>query len=153
MHLHRHRFLYSILLILLFIYLVIKIFVTPPLLSDVSFGHAYFDKNGKLLRITLSADDKYRLYTPLSEISDYVQQETILYEDKYFRYHIGINPVSLGKATINYFKSGTRQIGASTITMQVARLKYDLNTKTIPGKIKQIAIAVYIDLFYSKDEI
>lgn len=153
MHLHRHRFLYSILLILLFIYLVIKLFVTPPLLSDVSFGHAYFDKNGKLLRITLSADDKYRLYTPLSEISDYVQQATILYEDKYFRYHIGINPVSLGKATINYFKSGTRQIGASTITMQVARLKYDLNTKTIPGKIKQIAIAVYIDLFYSKDEI
>lgn len=154
MRMRRHRFLYWTAFVLIALYIIIKIFFTPPLLADTSFGRAYFDRNGKLLRITLSPDDKYRLYTPLSEISEYVQQATILYEDKYFRYHFGINPVSLAKATVNYFTHGAgRQIGASTITMQVARLKYDLNTKTILGKLKQIALAVYLDLFYSKDDI
>lgn len=152
-HLQRHSFLYYTLLGLILIYIIVKIFFTPPLLKDTQFGNAYFDRNGELLRITLSADDKYRLYTPLSEINRSVQQATILYEDKYFKYHFGVNPVSLLKAALNYFSTGAHKIGASTITMQVARIKYDLNTKTIKGKLKQIATAIYIDLFYSKNEI
>lgn len=152
-YLRRHRILYSCIFVLFIFFLIVKIFFTPPLLSDTNFGKAYFDSNDNLLRITLSADDKYRLYTPLSEISPHIKNATILYEDKYFKYHIGINPVSLLKATKNYFSSGSRPIGASTITMQVARIKYDLNTRTIGGKLKQIALALYIDLFYTKDEI
>ena len=37
--------------------------------------------------------------------------------------------------------------------MQVARIKYDLNTTTPAGKLIQIAAAIYIDAFHSKDEI
>lgn len=152
-HCRHHRFLYISLISVITIYLIIRIFFTPSLLSQTHFSHAYYDRNGKLLRMTLSADDKYRIYTPLSEISPALQNATILYEDKYFRYHIGINPVSLFKATINYFTKSGRQIGASTITMQVARLKYSLNTTRPSGKLVQIATAIYIDAFYSKDEI
>lgn len=152
-HMRRHRILYCLIFALLVIYAIIKIFFTPPLLSDTHFGRAYFDRNGNLMRITLSADDKYRLFTPLSDISEYVQRATILYEDKYFKFHPGINPVALVRAAKNYFTSGARPVGASTITMQVARIKYDLDTRKIPGKLIQIAAAIYIDLFYSKDEI
>ena len=152
-YIRRHRILFSIITIFIFAYIIIKIFFTPPLLSDTHFGRAYLDRNGKLMRITLTADEKYRLYTPLSEISPTLQQATILYEDKYFKYHPGINPIALVRATINYFSAATRQIGASTITMQVARLKYDMDTRQIWGKLKQIAAAIYIDMFYSKDEI
>ena len=152
-YIRRHRILFSIITIFIFAYIIIKIFFTPPLLSDTHFGRAYLDRNGKLMRITLTADEKYRLYTPLSEISPTLQQATILYEDKYFKYHPGINPIALVRATINYFSVATRQIGASTITMQVARLKYDMDTRQIWGKLKQIAAAIYIDMFYSKDEI
>ena len=152
-HMRRHRILYCLVFALLVIYAIIKIFFTPPLLSDTHFGRAYFDRNGNLMRITLSADDKYRLFTPLSDISEYVQRATILYEDKYFKFHPGINPVALVRAAKNYFTSGARPVGASTITMQVARIKYDLDTRKIPGKLIQIAAAIYIDLFYSKDEI
>ena len=152
-YIHRHRMLFFSIAVLVILYLIIKIFFTPPLLKDIHFSKAYFDRNDKLLRMTISADEKYRIFTPISEISPYIQQATILYEDKYFKYHIGINPVSLIKATINYFSAGSRQIGASTITMQVARLKYKLNTKNISGKLKQIAAAIYIDAFYSKEEI
>lgn len=152
-HMRRHRILYCLVFALLVIYAIIKIFFTPPLLSDTHFGRAYFDRNGNLMRITLSADDKYRLFAPLSDISEYVQRATILYEDKYFKFHPGVNPVALVRAAKNYFTSGARPVGASTITMQVARIKYDLDTRKIPGKLIQIAAAIYIDLFYSKDEI
>lgn len=152
-HMRRHRILYCLVFALLVIYAIIKIFFSPPLLSDTHFGRAYFDRNGNLMRITLSADDKYRLFTPLSDISEYVQRATILYEDKYFKFHPGINPVALVRAAKNYFTSGARPVGASTITMQVARIKHDLDTRKIPGKLIQIAAAIYIDLFYSKDEI
>ena len=152
-HLRRHRLLYGVIIALIVIWAIIKIFFTPPLLNDAIFGTAYFDKNGELLRITLAPDDKYRLYTPLSEISPDIVRATILYEDKYFYYHPGINPIALIRATINYLSGAAHPAGASTITMQVARMKYDINTQEIMGKLKQIAAAIYIDLFYSKDEI
>ena len=152
-HLHRHRVLYGIIITLIATWAIIKIFFTPPLLNDAIFGTAYFDKNGELLRITLAPDDKYRLYTPLSEISPDIIRATILYEDKYFYYHPGINPIALFRATINYLSGAPHPAGASTITMQVARMKYDINTREIMGKLKQIAAAIYLDLFYSKDEI
>ena len=152
-HLHRHRVLYGIIITLIATWAIIKIFFTPPLLNDAIFGTAYFDKNGELLRITLAPDDKYRLYTPLSEISPDIIRATILYEDKYFYYHPGINPIALIRATINYLSGAPHPAGASTITMQVARMKYDINTREIMGKLKQIAAAIYLDLFYSKDEI
>ena len=110
-------------------------------------------RDGELLRISLTPDDKYRLYTPLDEISPYVRHATILYEDRFFKYHPGVNPVALARATIDYISGVPHPAGASTITMQVARLKYDMNTRGIGGKLKQIAAALYIDLFYSKDEI
>ena len=135
------------------VWLIIWAFFTPPLLNDVSFSRAYYDRDGKLLRLTLSSDDKYRIFTPISEISPHIINAVILYEDKHFYHHIGINPISLIRAFRQYASNTPHPVGASTITMQVARMKYDINTKTIGGKIMQIAIALYIDLFYSKSEI
>ena len=152
-HLRRHRILYSTIFALIALWAIIKIFFTPPLLNDAIFGHAYFDRNGELLRITLAPDDKYRLYTPLAEINPDIVRATILYEDKYFYYHPGVNPIALIRATINYLSGTPHPAGASTITMQVARIKYGINTREIAGKLKQIAAAIYIDLFYTKNEI
>ncbi len=148
-----HRILCITLATIGFAYLITRLFFTPPLLADIHFSRAYYDRNGELLRITLTPDDKYRIYTPLSEISPHVQRATILYEDKYFRWHAGINPIALIRATKNYFNGAPHPAGASTITMQVARLKYNLDTTRPVGKLIQIAAAIYIDAFYSKDEI
>ena len=148
----RHKFI-SAAFVIAAVYLIVRICFIPPILSDTHFSHAYYDRNGRLLRLTLSADDKYRLYTPLSQIAPDAARAIILYEDKYFYWHPGINPVSLIKATTGYFGGATRPVGASTITMQVARLKYNLNTKKPAGKLKQIAAAIYIDAFHSKREI
>lgn len=125
----------------------------PPLLSNTHFSRVYYDRNGTLLRITLSGDDKYRIFAPLNEIPTTLKRATVLYEDKYFYYHIGINPIALIRATSNYFSGAPHPAGASTITMQVARLKYDLNTARPMGKLLQIIAAIYIDAFYTKDDI
>jgi len=135
------------------IWLVIRLFFTAPLLSGVSFSRAYYDRNGNLLRITLSADDKYRIYTPLSEISPHIINAVVLYEDKHFYHHPGINPVSMLRASRQYISGTPHPVGASTITMQLARIKYDLTSKTFGGKMLQIVAAIYIDLFHSKNEI
>ena len=150
---HKHPRGCNVIGILLLVYIIVWGLFTPPLLSDTHFSRVFYDRNGKLLRITLSADDKYRIYTPLNEISESVQRATILYEDKYFRYHPGINPVALVRATGNYFSGAPHPAGASTITMQVARIKYNINTTRPLGKIAQIFAALYIDAFYTKDEI
>ncbi len=149
----RHRTACLVGAALVALYLITRFFLTPPLLGHIPFSRAYYDRNGQLLRMTLSADDKYRLYTPLRDISPDAARAIILYEDRYFYLHPGINPIALGRALRDYIGGAPRPVGASTITMQVARLKYDLNTKTSGGKLKQIAAAIYIDAFHSKREI
>lgn len=135
------------------VWFIIRLFFITPLLDTTSFSRAYYDANGKLIRITLSADDKYRIYTPLSQISPHIKNAIVLYEDKHFYHHPGINPIALVRAIRQYASGTAHPVGASTITMQVARLKYDINSKTLPGKLHQIVAAAYIDLFHSKDEI
>jgi len=118
-----------------------------------SFSQAIYDKNGQLLRLTLSHDDKYRLYKPLTQISPVLQQVTLLQEDQYFRWHFGVNPYSMVKAIWQTYVLKSRRMGASTITMQVARMLFHLDSKTISGKIWQIIRAIQLELHYSKNEI
>ncbi len=150
---HNKKFVYFILIILTAILalLTLNIVFRPYLLENQSFSRVVFDRNGKLLKLTLNNEDKYRLFVPLKQIPDNLKKSVILYEDRYFYYHPGFNPFSLVRAFFSLF--GGRKLGASTITMQVARITNDLNTKTIPGKIKQIIKAIQIETFYSKDEI
>ncbi len=135
--------------------IIILYFAIPPapLLKDVSFSQRVFDRNGELMRISLSKDDKYRIFTPIREIPASFIETVLLYEDKHFYAHFGVNPVSLAKAFYSTYLQNNRKIGGSTITMQVARLRYGINSSTILGKIHQIIKAIHVELHYSKDEI
>lgn len=121
--------------------------------DGVGYSSAFFDAKGKLLRLDLSPDEKYRLWTPLVDLSPHVVEATLLLEDRYFRYHPGINPVALVRAVWQTFVTKEAKLGASTITMQLARLRYRLKTRTVSGKLKQIAYALSLEWNYSKDEI
>ena len=149
----QHRRGWIIFGVIVLVFWVVRLFIMPPLLNNTHFSRVFYDRNGTMLRITLSADDKYRIYTPLNDITDAVKRATILYEDKHFYRHIGVNPVALVRAAHNYFSGAPHPAGASTITMQVARLKYDLDTTHPTGKMIQILAAIYIDAFYSKHDI
>jgi len=109
-------------------------------------------ENGELLRLTLAADQQYRVWTPLNDISPQLPKAVLLYEDSWFYWHLGVNPQAIIRAAFRTYSGGQQQ-GGSTITMQLARLFYGLNTKSPSGKLKQMALAVWLELRYSKREI
>ena len=123
-----------------------------PLSSYAPGSTAVYGADGELLRLTLAPDDQYRLWTPLAEVSPEYLQALQLHEDRHFRWHPGVNPIALVRAAIRTGSGGVRQ-GGSTLTMQLARLIYRLNTRTVAGKLGQIVDATWLELRYSKGEI
>lgn len=108
--------------------------------------------HGELLRLTLASDDQYRLWTPINQVAKPMQQAALLYEDRWFYWHFGVNPVALIRATFST-ALGTRRIGGSTITMQLARRLYNIDSSNVIGKLKQATFAIWLELRYSKREI
>ncbi|MFZ2314429.1 MAG: penicillin-binding protein 1C [Gammaproteobacteria bacterium] len=146
---------FSITLVIILVSIVLVLFLTPapPLLSGLSYSKAVFDQNHRLLRLTLSEDGKYRLLTPLADAAPLAISATLLQEDQYFYWHTGLNPVSLLKATWQTYFSGKRRVGASTISMQVARMRYGIYSKNFAGKARQIWMALRLEAHYSKTQL
>src|SRR5919109_517742 len=76
----------------------------PPLLDGISFSQCVRDRNGKLLRVTFSTDEKFRIWTPLEEISQDLIDATLRYEDKYYAHHPGVNPLALVRCTLDLLR-------------------------------------------------
>src|SRR6266571_3266920 len=125
----------------------------PPPLDGISFSQCVRDRNGKLLRVTLSADQKVRIWTPLAEISPDLIDATLRYEDKYYAHHPGVNPLALARCALDLLRFHRVTAGGSTITMQLARLRFHLHTRNISGKLEQIIRSVELERHYSKSEI
>lgn len=124
-----------------------------PLRDWLPSSTAVYDADGRLLRLTLASDERYRLWVPLKEISPALVDGVLLHEDRWYRWHPGFNPYGLARgAWVTYVSHGNRQ-GGSTVTMQLARLLWRLNTRTPVGKLRQVARALQLELFYSKRQI
>lgn len=125
----------------------------PTLRDAFPQSTAVYDDAGHLLRLTLASDGQYRLWTPYRDISPQLVDAVQMHEDQWFWWHPGFNPWGLLRgAWVTYVRHGHPQ-GGSTITMQLARLMYHLDTRTPLGKLHQIASAVRLELFYSKKQI
>ncbi|MCE0483691.1 MAG: penicillin-binding protein 1C [Methylacidiphilales bacterium] len=133
--------------------LIVALVPKLRLLDDTSFSPCYVDRNGRLLRLGLADDDRYRVYVPLEKISPELVEMTLLHEDRYFHEHAGFNPFALVRASWADARGQGRRLGASTITMQLARLHYHFNTRTVWGKLCQIVAAIHIECHCSKHEI
>jgi len=120
--------------------------------QQIESSTAVFDRKGRLLRLTLARDEQYRLWTSIDDVSPQFVETLLLHEDRHFYWHLGFNPYSFVRAALSTYTGGPR-VGGSTLTMQLARLKYRLNTRSIPGKLEQIARAVHLELLYSKREL
>ena len=125
----------------------------PPLLDGIPFSTKVTDRNGNLLWLGLAADDKYRIRVPLTAIAPVAIRATLLQEDRYFDLHPGINPVAVVRSIYQLLSTHRIHSGASTISMQVARLRYHLSTRTFSGKLLQMFRAIQIERHYSKDQI
>lgn len=105
-----------------------------------------------LLTAYLSADDKWRFETKLDDVPEFVQKSVVYYEDRWFYFHPGVNPVSIIRAALTNMKHGHVVVGGSTLTMQVARMM-DPRPRTIQAKMIEIFRAFQLEVKYSKKEI
>ncbi|MCF8374101.1 MAG: penicillin-binding protein 1C [Bacteroidales bacterium] len=123
-----------------------------PLKINIPYSTLITDKNDEVFHAFLSPDDKWRMFIKLDEISNQLEKTILHKEDKYFYYHPGINPAAIIRAGINNITQNRRTSGASTITMQVARL---LNPKerSYSNKLREMFRALQLELHFSKKEI
>lgn len=124
----------------------------PPLLDGVDFSPLVLDREGEPLRMGLTRDEKFRLRVRLDEIAPEAVNAALRYEDRHFYRHPGVNPFSMLRAGLSML-GGSRRMGGSTITMQVARLRLGLYTTTVAGKLEQMARALQYEYHYEKSEI
>ena len=107
------------------------------------------DKNGEIINMKLSSDGIWRFHE--QSFPNSLKQCVVLFEDRYFYYHFGVNFASIFRAFFHNIKSDNR-IGASTITMQVARM-LEPSDRSYKNKIREIFRAFQLELHFSKDEI
>ncbi|MBN1952734.1 MAG: penicillin-binding protein 1C [Bacteroidales bacterium] len=134
---------------LLFFALLNKLY---PLDIPVEYSTVVVSSDGHLLHAFLTSDDKWRMFIDSKEISGDLKKAIIFKEDKYFYRHPGINPLSLARALLNNIKEKRRTSGASTITMQVARM-LEPKERNYRSKFIEIFRAFQLEQKLSKDEI
>lgn len=93
-----------------------------------------------------------RTSVPLETLPDYVPHAVVASEDQRFYENPGIDVIGLARAAINNVTGGARQ-GGSTLTQQYVERYYVGTTTDIPGKLRELVLALKIDQEQSKDEI
>lgn len=123
-----------------------------PVHTELEYAPVIVDSDGTVMHCFLTGDEQWRMYTRLEEITPELKKAIVFKEDKYFRYHFGINPVAVVRAALYNLLKGRRVSGASTITMQVARMLQP-KKRTWLNKITEAFRALQLELHFSKDEI
>lgn len=123
-----------------------------PFSAKIEHSQIITDSKGRILHAFLTSDDKWRMKTELEEITPELQEAIVFKEDKWFYYHLGVNPLAIGRAAFNNIVKGKRTSGASTITMQVARLLQP-KERSYFNKILEMWHALQLEWHFSKKEI
>ncbi|MBP2076638.1 transglycosylase domain-containing protein [Oceanobacillus polygoni] len=94
-----------------------------------------------------------RIYTPIDQIPEHLQQAYVAIEDRRFYDHAGIDMKSIARAVYKDIIAMSKVEGASTITQQLAKNLFLYNDKTWTRKIKEAMVAVYLEKELTKDQI
>ena len=143
----RKKIVLSVLVFLLVWYL----FSLPRVLFDSPYSTLVSDRNNELLGARIASDGQWR-FPPTDSVPGKYETCLIQFEDKYFRYHPGVNPLSLGRAMIQNARAGRVVSGGSTLTMQTVRLMRQ-NKRTYFEKFIEVILATRLELSYSKEQI
>jgi penicillin-binding protein 1C len=123
-----------------------------PLRERLGSSTPVLARHGELMRLTLAEDQQYRLWTPLEQIAPVLVDNVLLYEDRGFRWHPGVDPVALARGAW-HTAFGARREGGSTITMQLARRLYGIDSRSLGGKARQALAALWLEARYGKHDL
>ncbi|MBY5770260.1 penicillin-binding protein 1C [Rhizobium leguminosarum] len=125
----------------------------PPLDRANAVSAEVLDADGQLLRAFATSEGRWRLKTTVPEVDPQFLRMLIAYEDQRFYDHGGIDPWALGRAAAQLVGNGRIVSGASTLSMQVARLIEPREGRSLSAKLLQLVRAVQIERRLSKEEI
>lgn len=108
--------------------------------------------DGTPLRTWPSVDGVWRYPVNAQQVSPRYLEAVLNYEDRWFRWHPGVNPFAMLRAAWQWLWNGRIVSGGSTLTMQVARM-LDPPPRSLLGKLRQTARALQLEAHFSKDEI
>lgn len=111
-----------------------------------------FSREGKLLGARIATDGQWR-FPESEQVPEKFEKSLLAFEDRYFYYHPGVNPVSLGRALIQNIKAGYVVSGGSTISMQLIRISRKGKSRNIYQKLIELIKSIRLELAYSKKEI
>lgn len=145
-----YRFFLAALLVTL---LLADRFLPPPLPGRTApHAQVVLARDGTPLRAFPDRAHIWRHPVRVVEVSPRYVEAVLAYEDRFFRWHFGVNPLALVRAGAQWAWEGHIVSGGSTLTMQVARM-LEPTPHTLAGKLRQMARAVQLELRLSKTEI
>ena len=100
---------------------------------------------------TIFEERRYEI--PLDQVSPHLLQAVIAIEDQRFRDHGGVDLWRIAGSAWANLRSTSLEQGGSTITQQLAKLSFLSPDKTFRRKLKEVYLAVRIELAFTKDEI
>jgi len=133
--------------------LVLDLAFPPPLPRASGSATVVTAADGTPLRAFADSDGVWRYPTDPQTVSPLYLEALLNYEDRWFHRHPGVNPVALLRAAGQWLRSGGIVSGGSTLTMQVARILDGGDTRSVAGKLRQIARALQLEARLSKDQI
>ncbi len=138
---------------LLLTFLLVLLFAPlPSPLFDVPYTTTLRSNDGTLMSASIATDQQWR-FPPSDSIPKKFEVAIRLFEDEYFYYHPGINPVSLIRASRQNYKAGKVVSGGSTLSMQAIRMAFGNQPRTYSQKLLEIASAIKLDILYRKEDI
>lgn len=87
------------------------------------------------------------------DVSPHLINAVLAAEDRRFYSHFGIDPRGLLRAMVANVRAGGLVQGGSTITQQTAKNVFLTSERTIERKVKELPVALALELKYTKDEI
>jgi penicillin-binding protein 1C len=133
------------------------VIITPVLLSPLPrfrnpLSTVVEARDGTLLGARIAEDGQWR-FPGFEQVPEKFEKSLLTFEDRYFYFHPGINPVSVFRALISNIRAREIVSGGSTITMQLARISRGSKPRTYSEKFVEMLSAMKLELFRSKKSI
>ena len=130
--------------------------VRPPPPFSQERSTAILDRHGRLLGAGIARDGQWR-FPEADSVPAKFRLAAIAAEDHRFAFHPGVDPLAVTRSLRDNFRPHRRIQGASTITMQVARLlRRDQGVaprRTLVAKASETALALRLELWHRKSSI
>ncbi|MEK7264480.1 MAG: penicillin-binding protein 1C, partial [Pseudomonadota bacterium] len=124
----------------------------PPIARANDVSAIVTDRSGYWMHAFATKEGRWRFSADLDDIDPAFVRELIAVEDKRFYSHWGVDPLAVARAGRSALLSGEIVSGASTITMQTARL-LEPRERTLGSKLVEMVRAVQLERRLTKRQI